>query len=231
MADQDPLKAAAARAALELVADGMLLGLGTGSTAAIFIDLLGERLRSGLQVTAIATSRRSREQAAALGIPVVDDLPGPIDLAVDGADEIDPDRNLLKGRGGALVREKLVAVAARRFVVIADESKLVPRLGVGVLPVEVLPFLWRETARRLEAVAPLTWTLRGGVEAPFVSDNGNLVLDLTLPGGVADPVALGAQLKGVTGVVEHGIFAGLATACLVAGGGGVEVMGSPEGAR
>jgi ribose 5-phosphate isomerase A len=232
LADQDALKAAAARAAVELVADGMLLGIGTGSTAAIFIDLLGERVRSsGLHVTTIATSRRSREQAAALGIPVVDELLAPIDLAVDGADEIDPVMNLLKGRGGALVREKLVAVAARRFVVIADESKLVPRLGVGVLPVEVLQFLWRETARRLESLAPLSWTLRGGLDSPFVSDNGNLVLDLTLAGGVADAVALGAQLKGVTGVVEHGIFAGLATACLVATESGVKVMGSPEGAR
>jgi ribose 5-phosphate isomerase A len=205
----------------------MLLGLGTGSTAAIFIDLLGERVRAGLRVTAIATSSRSRQQAESLGIPVVDELSGPIDLAVDGADEIDPALNLLKGRGGALVREKLVAVSARRFVVIADRSKLVARLGVGVLPVELLPFLWRETAHRLEGVAPLTWTLRGGLDSPFVSDNGNLVLDLTLPGGVPDPVALGAQLKGITGVVEHGIFAGLATACLVADPGGVKVIGSP----
>jgi len=231
LADQDALKAAAARAAMELVADGMLLGLGTGSTAAIFIDLLGERVRAGLRITAIATSRHSQEQAAALGIPVVDELPGPVDLAVDGADEIDPAMNLLKGRGGALVREKLVAVAARRFVVIADESKLVPRLGVGVVPVELVPFLWRDTARRLEALAPMSWTLRGGPESPFVSDNGNPVVDLSLPGGVTDPVALGAQLKGVTGIVEHGIFAGLATACLVAREGGVKVMGSPEGAR
>lgn len=228
MAEQDALKAAAARAAVELVADGMLLGLGTGSTAAIFIDFLGERVRAGLRVTAISTSLHSREQAAALGIQVVDELAGPVDLAVDGADEIDPARNLLKGRGGAMVREKLVAVAARRFVVIADESKLVPRLGVGVVPVEVLPFLWRETARRLEGLAPLTWTLRGGQDSPFVSDNGNLVIDLRLAGGVGDPPAFSAEVKGITGVVEHGVFAGIATACLVAGEAGVTVMGSPE---
>ena len=224
---QDQLKAAAARAAVELVEDGMLLGLGTGSTAALFIDFLGERVRAGLQVTAIATSRRSHEQASALGIPMLEELRTPLDLAVDGADEIDPDLNLLKGRGGALVREKLVAVAARRFVVIADEGKLVDRLGAGegVVPVEVLPFLWSETVRRLEALAPLNWTLRGGLQSPFVSDNGNLVVDLQIPGGLEEPAAFGAQLKAVTGVVEHGIFPGLTTACLVAGAAGVRVMG------
>jgi len=226
LTDQDSLKAAAARAAVELVEDGMLLGLGTGTTAALFIDLLGERVRTGLRVTAVATSRRSYQQAATLGIPLLDSLEMPLDLAVDGADEIDPALNLLKGRGGALVREKLVAVAARRFVVIADETKLVARLGVGVVPVEVLPFLWQQTAERLEALAPMTWTLRGaGARAPFVSDNGNLVLDLLLSDRVSDPVAFGAQIKALTGVVEHGIFAGLARACLVAGPDGIRVMG------
>jgi ribose 5-phosphate isomerase A len=231
LADQDALKAAAAATALELVRDGMLLGLGTGSTAAIFIDLLGERVRAGLRVTAIATSRRSREQAAALGIPVVEEIEGPVDLAIDGADEIDPQLNLLKGRGGALVREKLVAVAARRFVVVADASKLVPRLGVGVLPVEILPFLWRGTVARIQALGGQDWTLRGGLEAPFVSDNGNRVVDFTIREGIDDPVAFGARLKAVTGVVEHGLFTGLATACLVASEGGVRVLGSLEGAR
>jgi ribose 5-phosphate isomerase A len=226
LTDQDTLKAAAARAAVDLVEDGMLLGLGTGSTAALFIDLLGERVRAGLRVTAIATSRRSQEQAAAHGIPLLDSLEKSPDLAVDGADEIDPQLNLLKGRGGALVREKLVAVAAHRFVVIADQTKLVERLGVGVVPVEVLTFLWQQTARRLEALAPMTWTLRGsGADAPFISDNGNLVLDLLLPDGLADPIAFAAQIKAVTGVVEHGIFPGLARACLVAGADGVRVMG------
>ena len=204
----------------------MLLGLGTGSTASLFIDLLGERVRAGLKVTAIATSRRSHEQAAALGIPLLDTLEKPLDVAVDGADEIDPQLNLLKGRGGALVREKLVAAAAHRFVVIADQSKLVDRLGVGVVPVEVLPFLWQQTALRLQGLAPMTWTLRGDAAAgPFVSDNGNLVLDLLLPDGVGDPVAFGAQIKALTGVVEHGIFAGLTRACLVAGPDGVRVLG------
>jgi ribose 5-phosphate isomerase A len=229
--DQDALKAAAAARALELVRDGMLLGLGTGSTAAIFLDLLGERVKAGLRVTAIATSRRSQQQAVALGIPVVEELEGPVDLAVDGADEIDPQLNLLKGRGGALVREKLVAVAARRFVVVADESKLVPRLGVGVLPVEVLPFLWRGTVARIQALGFEEWTLRGGPETPFVSDNGNRVVDFTIRAGIDDPERVGALLKAVTGVVEHGLFTGLATACLVAAEGGVRVLGSLESAR
>jgi len=231
LADQEALKAAAAAKALELVRDGMLLGLGTGSTAAIFIDLLGERVRAGLRVTAIATSRRSQEQAAALAIPVVEEIEGPVDLAIDGADEIDPQLNLLKGRGGALAREKLVAVAARRFVVVADAFKLVPRLGVGVLPVEILPFLWRGTVGRLEVHGFAGWTLRGGVDKPFVSDNGNLVVDFTLREGLADPAAFGARLKEVTGVVEHGLFTGLATACLVAAEEGVRVLGSLESAR
>ena len=231
MADQDALKAAAAAAALELVRDGMLLGLGTGSTAAIFIDLLGERVKAGLRVTAIATSRRSQEQAAALGIPVVEEIEGAVDLAVDGADEIDPQLHLLKGRGGALVREKLVALAARRFVVVADETKLVPRLGVGVLPVEILPFMWRGTVARVQALGCQDWTLRGGLDSTFVSDNGNRVVDFTIREGIEDPVAFGTRLKGVPGVVEHGLFIGLATGCLVAAEGGVRVLGSLESAR
>ena len=227
MADPAAQKAAAAAAAVELVRDGMLVGLGTGSTAAIFIDLLGERVRAGLRVTAIATSRRSQERALALGIPVIEEVDSAIDLAVDGADEIDPQLNLLKGRGGALVREKLVAVAARRFVVVADETKLVARLGVGVLPVEVVPFLWRGTVARIQALGFIDWSLRGGLENPFVSDNGNLVVDFEVGDDLAEPAAAGARLKGVPGVVEHGLFTGLATACLVATEGGVRVLGSP----
>jgi ribose 5-phosphate isomerase A len=234
LADPAAQKAAAAAAALELVRDGMLVGLGTGSTAAIFIDLLGKRVQAGLTVTAIPTSRRSHDQALALGIPVLEELKGgegPIDLAVDGTDEIDPQLNLLKGRGGALVREKLVAVASRRFVVVADETKLVARLGVGVLPVEIVPFLWRRTVARVEELGYPDWSLRGGQEAPFVSDNGNLVVDFHVGEGLADPAAAGARLKAVPGVVEHGLFTGLATACLVGTESGVRVLGSPEGGR
>jgi ribose 5-phosphate isomerase A len=154
-----------------------------------------------------------------------DDLSDPIDLAVDGADEIDPELRLIKGRGGALTREKLVALAARKVVIIADGSKLVRCLGKGALPVEVLPFLWRQTAERL-ALLGATYRVRGELARPFVTDNGNLIVDLGFPNGIVDPGALGAELKQTAGVVEHGIFVGLADACFVAEREGVRVMGS-----
>ncbi|HEX6547191.1 MAG TPA: ribose 5-phosphate isomerase A, partial [Candidatus Dormibacteraeota bacterium] len=145
----------------------MLLGLGSGTTASIFIRLLGERVKQGLRVQGVPTSSGSAHLAAEGGITVLNSIDRPLDLAIDGADEIDPALNLLKGRGGALVREKLVAASARRFVVVADSSKLVDQLGTGVLPVEVIPFLWHETARRLESMG-VRWQVRGGEESPFV---------------------------------------------------------------
>lgn len=217
--EADPRKTAAAAAAVELVEDGMLVGLGTGTTAAVFVDLLGARVRDGLRLRGVATSAATAAQAAAAGIPIVERFDQPLDIAVDGADEIDPALNLLKGRGGAMVREKLVAVASRRFVVVADDSKLVPKLGVRMVPVEVLPFLWPETARRLEALGA-AWTLRGG-DTPFVTDNGNLVLDCRFGSGIGDPRELSERLKAVTGVVDHGIFAGIAALAIVAGPDGV----------
>jgi ribose 5-phosphate isomerase A len=212
----------AAEAALELVRPGMLLGLGTGSTARHFIAGL-----AGREVTCIASSVASAEQARALGLRVVDDLDRPCDLAVDGADEIDPELGLIKGRGGALFREKLLAVNSDRFVVVADESKLVQRLGVGVLPVEVLPFLWRRTAQHF-GDRGIAWQLRGGEEAPYVTDNGNLVLDLTLQGGIEDPLRLAGEIKLIPGVCEHGLFLGIATAAIIGGEGGVRTLGVLE---
>src|SRR5207237_7812677 len=137
----------------------------------------------GMKVRGVRTSRETAELAAEHGIPIVTELVGPIDLTVDGADEVDPALNLIKGLCGALVREKLVAAASRRFVVVVDESKLVKQLGVGVLPVEVLPFLWRSTAERLAALAQ-SLVVRGGEETPYISDNGNLILDVTMEGGI-----------------------------------------------
>lgn len=219
------MKAAAAARALELVRPGMVVGLGTGSTAALFVTGLGAMVREGLDVFGVPTSRETERLARECGIPLVEDLAGRIDLAVDGADEIDPELNLVKGGGGAHLREKLVAESADRFVVIADETKLVGRLGATApVPVEVVPFLWRRTAARLEEMG-LAWTLRGGESAAFETDNGNLVLELAVPGGIPDPAALGARLKAVTGVVEHGIFAHLAVACLVGEAAGVRVLG------
>src|SRR5436190_550241 len=152
--DREELKAAAADRALNEVQAGMIVGLGTGTTARYFIEGLGRRVALGLDVRVVASSRSSADLARSFGIRIVDELDAPIDLAVDGADEIDPSLQLVKGRGGALVREKLVAAAARRFVIIADGSKLVSKLGQGPLPVEILPFLWRQTKARLEATGP-----------------------------------------------------------------------------
>ncbi len=225
MAGQDELKRQAAERALDLVRPGMLLGLGSGSTAWHFAEGVGRLVAGGLDVTAIATSVATAEHARSLGIRLVDEIDRALDLAVDGADEIDPNLDLVKGRGGALLREKLVAEAAERFVVVADESKLVPRLGAGTLPVEVLPFLWRQTAARL-ALLGARWEVRGGEATPFVTDNGNLVLDLLFESGIEDAARLGGSIKAITGVVEHGLFVGLATAAVVAGEGGVRVIGA-----
>jgi ribose 5-phosphate isomerase A len=216
--DQPSLKRAAALRALELVEPGMLLGVGTGSTARFFIEGL-----RGVRVTAVATSRESAELARAAGIDVIDDVRTQLDLAVDGADEIDPQLRLIKGHGGALFREKLVAMAARQFVVIADESKLVPRLGRTYLPVEVTPFLWRLTAGRLAPLAA-AWQLRGGEQAPYRTDSGNFIVDLTFAAGIERPDELAAELKGLTGVIEHGLFLGLASRALVATADGVREL-------
>ena len=220
----DELKQAAAEKALELVQDGMLVGLGTGSTARYFTEGVGRLVAGGMKVRAVPSSRATAELAAELGIPIVTELIGMIDLAVDGADEVDPALNLIKGRGGAMVREKLVAAASRRFVVVVDESKLVRQLGAGVLPVEVLPFLWRSTAERLAELG-LSLVVRGGEETPFITDNGNLILDVTVEGGIKHAAAFGVELKKITGVVEHGLFVGMTDTVIVAGPDGPKAIG------
>ena len=224
----DDYKQAAAEKALELVQDGMLLGLGTGSTARYFTEGVGRLVASGVKVRGVPTSRATAELAAELGIPIVTEMIGQIDLAVDGADEVDPALNLIKGRGGAMVREKLVAAASKRFVVVVDESKLVKQLGAGVLPVEVLPFLWRSTAERLAALG-VSLVVRGGEETPYITDNGNLILDLTVEGGIKDPASLGVELKKITGVVEHGLFVGMTDTVIVAGSEGPKAIGRSSG--
>jgi ribose 5-phosphate isomerase A len=212
------LKRAAAGRALELVEPGMLLGIGTGTTARFFIEGL-----RGRRVAVVPTSRKSAKLARAAGLELLEDVRRPLDLAVDGADEIDPELRLVKGHGGALFREKMVAIAARRFVVIADESKLVERLGLTFLPVEVAPFLWRQTAERLGALGA-EWTLRGGEEAPYRTDNGNLIVDLTFPKGLGRPEWLAGELKSVTGVLEHGLFIGLTSKAIVATRAGIREL-------
>ncbi len=220
----EAFKKAAAEKALELVQDGMLVGLGSGSTARYFIDGVGRLVEGGMKLRGVPTSREAAELAATLGIPIVTEMIGQIDLAVDGADEVDPSLNLIKGRGGALFREKLVASASKRFVVVVDESKLVKELGVGVLPVEVLAFLWRTTAERVTGLG-VSLTVRGGEESPFITDNGNLILDVTVPGGIKNPAELGVELKKMTGVVEHGLFVGMADTVIVANGDGPKAIG------
>jgi len=217
----EPKQAAALRA-LEEVEDGMLLGLGTGSTAAYFIDALGERVRGGLQVTAVATSKATAERAGDFGIPLLENVDRPIDLTVDGAYQIDPRLSLVKGLGGALLREKVVAAASRRMMVIATEDKLVPRLDHGPLPVEVLPLLWERTAATISALG-LEPSLRPAGQAPFISDNGNLILDCQLNGAL-EPAQLAAALDAIPGVIGHGLFVGIATEAAIAGPDRVRVL-------
>lgn len=224
----EDFKQAAAEKALELVQDGMLIGLGSGTTARYFTQGLGRLIAGGMKVRGVPTSRVTAELAAVNGVPIVQEIVGLIDIAVDGADEVDTAMNLIKGRGGALAREKLVAAAAKRFVVVVDESKLVDQLGVGALPVEVLPFLWRTTAERLTALGA-SLTVRGGEESPFVTDNGNLILDLMLEGGIGDGSGFGDQLKEITGVVEHGLFMGMTDTLIVGGPDGPRVVGRLSG--
>jgi ribose 5-phosphate isomerase A len=226
----DEYKQAAAEKALELVSDGMLIGLGSGSTASFFVHGLARMVAEGMKVRGVPSSRSTAELAASLGIQIVTELVGQIDLTVDGADEVDPDLNLIKGRGGALFREKLVAAWSRRFVVVVDESKLVKQLGVGVLPVEVLPFLWRSTAERIAALG-VSLVVRGGEETPYITDNGNLILDLTVEGGIKNPAGFGIELKKVTGVVEHGLFVGMTDTVIAAGPDGPRAIGQPSGRR
>lgn len=217
MNDLEAAKRLAAAAALELVEDGMKLGLGTGSTAKHLVELLAERVRGeGLRVTCCATSKETASLAESLGIVIrsVDDL-GELDLAIDGADEIDPALNLVKGGGAAHFREKIVESSARRFVVIADATKIVPVLGsTRLLPLELLPFGVGSTVRRIEVLgARVQPRLKDG--APVISDNGNPIFDADF-GPIRAPAALAATLDGLCGVLEHGLFVQMAEAAFIA---------------
>lgn len=218
-------KRLAGERAIELVEDGMTVGLGTGSTAYWAVARLGERVRDGLRVRCVPTSRRTEEQARGLGITLVTfaDVAG-LDLTIDGADEIGPGLALIKGGGGALVREKLVASASRRMVVVADSSKRVARLGRFPLPVEVVPFGWEVTARRVARVTGCEPVPRREGPALYLSDNGNHVLDCPC-GEIEDPAALERELKLLPGVVESGLFVNLAALAFVADGETVETIG------
>jgi len=229
----DAQKRAAAARAVEFVRPGMRLGLGTGSTAKHFVELIGDRVRAGLNVVGVPTSETTRADAERCGITLTTlDATPELDLTVDGADEIARDLSLIKGGGGALLREKIVAAASARMVVIADQSKWVEVLGRFALPIEIVPFGATVTQRAVEAVAaaagcagpaPLRKTASGH---PFVTDGGHWLIDAQLQ-RIRDPHGLAARLAAVPGVMEHGLFIGLAAAAIVAGPTGVRVVERP----
>jgi ribose 5-phosphate isomerase A len=231
--DIDAQKRAAAARALDFVRPGMRLGLGTGSTARHFVELLSEKVRSGLDVIAVPTSEATRRDAERWGVPLttLDEMPH-LDLTVDGADEIGPDLTLIKGGGGALLREKIVATASARMVVIADESKWVPFLGAFALPIEVVPFGLTATRQAIEAAcaaagSPGPARLRCGHDGhAFVTDQGHWLLDAALA-RIDHPSALSNRLAGIAGVVEHGLFIGIANTAILAGADGVRVVERP----
>jgi ribose 5-phosphate isomerase A len=226
-------KRLAARAAVATVPEGAILGLGTGSTADLMLVELAERVRQGLRVTCVATSESTRRAAAALGLPLTGlDAVTELTMSVDGADEVClPGLELIKGRGGALLYEKLVAAASRFRVIIVDQTKLVTTLGARhAVPVEVVPFGWRHTAARVAALGgqpalrlmPPTPTPDAPQPRPFVTDGGHYVLDCQFD-SIPEPAALAERLKGVTGVVEHGLFVGMTERVFAAGPDGVRI--------
>ncbi|XP_019160480.1 PREDICTED: probable ribose-5-phosphate isomerase 2 [Ipomoea nil] len=231
---QDELKKLAAYKAVEYVESGMVVGLGTGSTAKHAVDRIGELLRQGKlkNIVGIPTSKMTHEQAVSLGIPLSDLNAHPIvDLAIDGADEVDPYMNLVKGRGGSLLREKMVEAASKKFIVIVDESKLVGHLGGSglAMPVEIVPFCWEFTLKRLEMLfmeAGCVGKLRTGprdTTHPFVTDNGNYIIDLYFKKDMGDLKAASDAILRLAGVVEHGMFLDMATTLIVAGKLGITV--------
>jgi ribose 5-phosphate isomerase A len=229
----DAQKRAAAARAVEFVRPGMKLGLGTGSTAKHFVDLIGERVKGGLDVICVPTSEATHAQAKSLGIPLttLDETPA-LDLTVDGADEIAPHLSLIKGGGGALLREKIVAAASARMIVISDPSKLVSTLGRFPLPVEVTPFGFTATRLAVEkAIASLQMSgplsLRKGKDGhPFVTDGGHWIIDAAL-GRIDDPKAMAHALSGIPGVMEHGLFVGLAQMAIIGGPDGTKILERP----
>jgi len=230
--DRDRLKRAAAERAVELVESGMVIGLGTGSTASFVVERLAARVAHGLSVVAIPTSLHTAEQARQLGIPLAGFAEHQhIDLAIDGADEVERSSlNLIKGHGGALLREKIVAAATGRFIVVVDDEKLVDRLGTHFpVPVEVTQFGWQATAAALERLGAAARLRKVNADRPFLTDGGNLILDCDF-GPIDEPRRLECQLNMTVGVVENGLFVGRSSAVIVASDNGIEIM-MPGGKR
>jgi len=211
-------KEAAARASLKFVKDGQVVGLGTGSTATYFIKLLADQVKKGLRIRGIPTSIRSQELALSLGIPLTTlDECQEIAVTVDGADEVDPQLRLIKGGGGAMLREKIVASATKQLVIVADSSKQVPVLGGFPVPVEVIPFAQVLVAKRIAALGAEVRPRAGADGKPFVTDERNHILDCQF-GAIRDPEALARRLSDMPGIVEHGLFVGMASVALFARG-------------
>jgi ribose 5-phosphate isomerase A len=214
-------KQAAALASLRFIEDGQIVGLGSGSTATYFIHLLGERVKAGLKIRGIPSSVRSHDLAASLGIPLLTlDECDRIDVTVDGADEVDPKLRAIKGGGGALLREKIVACATHRFVIVADSTKRVPVLGKFPLPVEVVPFAQTLLANEIAAMGADVRPRVTTDGKPFVTDEGHHILDCRF-GQIADPETLARRLSDMPGVVEHGLFINMASVALIATGNDV----------
>ena len=224
MGSTDYAKELAAKKSLDFIEDGMVVGLGTGSTATRFIKLLGERVKRGLKIRAIPSSNTSKELAESLSIPVTDFQTCPeIDVAIDGADEIGPGLALIKGGGGALLHEKIVASAAKRFIIIADSSKVVTRLGKVPLPVEVIPTASPLVTRKLMQMGIRSTIRRLDTDSDFITEEGNLILDCDC-GEIQDANALAASIRNIVGVVEHGLFLHMAERALVSDGAEVRTL-------
>lgn len=224
------MKQLAAEKAVEYVQDGMRVGLGTGSTAYWAIEKIGQRVKEGLRITAVATSLASEEQARGLGIPLVSfaDIDS-LDLTIDGADELDGQLQLIKGGGGALLREKIVAAGSTRMIVVADESKKVDTLGKFPLPVEIVPFAWEWTLAELIKLG-CEADLRQGKDGLYVTDNGNYIADCHF-GAIASAPALQQALREIPGMVEHGLFLGIASLAIIGRSDGrIEILESEAGA-
>jgi ribose 5-phosphate isomerase A len=224
----DRLKAAAAAAAAALVEDGMIVGLGSGSTASLAVSILGRRVSDGLRIIGIPTSEQTDREARRLGIPLSTLAEHDhIDVTIDGADEVEAGQlNLLKGRGGALLREKIVASITERLIIVIDETKLVDRLGAGgPVSVEVVPFAWRATAAKLQRLAASVTQRATRAGRPFITDGGHYILDCVF-GAIDDPEQLQRQLDRTVGVIEHGLFLGMASQVIVGSSRGVDVLSS-----
>lgn len=224
--DENRLKIAAAESAVAQIADGLIVGLGSGSTAAFALNALGKRVRDGLRIVGIPTSEQTAAQARALGIPLssLEDQPR-VDITIDGADEVEPEHlNLIKGRGGALLREKIIATASKRLVIIVHGDKLVSRLGAKEpVPIEIVPFGWQATAQRLSGLRAKPLLRRNPDGAPYRTDGGNYIVDCAFE-TIDSAESLAREIDHIVGVVEHGLFVGLTSEVHVADAGGVRIL-------